>query len=384
MLRAVVLCELLVCTCACATSPPAIPPLADPARYASTAFSREFEFSSLGSSDPSKTRGGANTQAAAMVGRDDLTVAENGETLGRRDCPALPGDPVAEIVRRARITNIVIINETHDRPHERYFIGEVLKALKPLGYTTYAAETFHNGPDLNHPLVLTDDGFYSQEPIFGRIVAEAKALGYRFVGYEVIDAQENMDDLNRLPLVERINRRDALQTENLMAAIFRNHPDEKVIIHVGEGHATERARPGQPKWMAQRLAEATGRDPLTIGQTVCLSPSGKPALVQGPDDGEDLYIGHPLLDLKNGRPAWRQQSGDVVTPLPAALLPKGEPLLIEARLVDAPMDTVAIDRLLLRPGEALPLLLPPGRYRLDVSNAKGELTMPSVIVNAHK
>src|SRR5688572_13485606 len=50
-------------------------------------------------------------------------------------------DALGEIVRRARDTRIVIINEAHDTPRHRAFSLEVAKALRPLGYTHLAAET---------------------------------------------------------------------------------------------------------------------------------------------------------------------------------------------------------------------------------------------------
>jgi hypothetical protein len=354
--------------------------VANPARYANAGSLFSFWFSTFGNVDPAKTRGGQNAQAAAMVGREDVIVAERGENLGIKVCSTRPGDPVAEIARLAQATNIVIINEAHESPRDRQFIASVLGRLRPLGYSIYAAETLNNGEDLNHPLVYLDDGFYSAEPIFGRLLAEAKQLGYRLVGYEMTGAQ-GMGDSNQLPYRERVTRREIAQTENLMTAIFRDHPDAKVVIHVGHEHVRERAEEGGVEWLAQRLAAETGRDPLTISQTSCLSTSGATALAEGPDDGQDLYVAHQPLVLKDGRPAWRQEQGDIPTPVPTKLLPTTGAIVIEARPIGAPIDTVPADRLMLRPGEVLPLLLPPGRYRLDTATSEGPLASAPIVVN---
>jgi hypothetical protein len=119
--------------------------------------------------------------------------------------------------------------------------------------------------------------------------------------------------------------------------------------------------------LAQRLKEATGRDPLTISQTTCRSPG--PATVVVPAPGEqpavDIHVGHPVLQLAGGRPAWRQAAGDVAVQVPPVFLSAAERVIVEARPEAAELGEVPIDRILLFPGEHLPLLLPPGRYRLD-------------------
>lgn len=382
MLRTTVLVISLLAF-ACATPTAVAPPMIDPAAYEKAAPVRSFLFSYLGKTVGEKPLSDTGEQMAGMVGREDLIVAKKGETLGLKACPPLPGDPVAEIARRARETNIVIINEAHTSPRDRQFIGKVLLALRPLGYTTYAAETLNNNYPIDHPPLLINDGFYSSEPIFGRMIMEAKRLGYRLVSYEMTEAQ-GMAEENSLPLQDRLNRRDAAQTANLVAAIFKDHPDEKVIIHVGYGHVQERGNNAGANMMAQRLAKATGRDPLTISQTSCLSGSGVTAIVQGSTTDVDIEVGHPPLKMMDGRPEWRQAMGDIKTPIPPGLLPTTEPLLIEARPLDAPVDTVAIDRVLLRPGEALPLLLPPGRYRLDVTTASGDVARAPTVVSVRK
>jgi len=66
-------------------------------------------------------------------------------------------------------------------------------------------------------------------------------------------------------------------------------------------------------------------------------------------------------------PAFRRPTG---AEIPAGLRRPGEAAIYEARAESEPDTAVPFDRLLLRPGEDLPLLLPPGRYRVTVWTAK--------------
>ena len=107
------------------------------------------------------------------------------------------------------------------------------------------------------------------------------------------------------------NRREQSQADNLMAAIFTKNPEAKVVIHVGHGHVKERTESWSPDFMAmaQRLKAATGRDPLTISQTGCRSPTpGDVIAGRCPGEGDapnktsvDLYVGHPAP--ATGRPS---------------------------------------------------------------------------------
>lgn len=363
-------------------SPPGAPevePLAASDRQANFQFYLDFWFSGVRSTQEEEIAGRRNTQALSFVGREDLIVADRGATLGLPACEHVSGDPITLIVERAADTNIVIINEAHDSPRDRYFIGQVAAALHPLGYETFAAETFNNGAEINHDLVYYDDGFYSAEPIFGRMLSDVKALGYELVAYEQTPAQAG-DHNAETPIGERINRREASQVENLMTAIFADDPDREVLIHVGHGHVTERTGDGDVRWMAERLAEATGRDPLTISQTNCIGGGQGPQLAIAQDGYVDMLIGHPPLELVEGRPAWRLEVGDKLVPLPESLLKISEPTIFEARPRDAFVDTVPTDRLLLAPGERLPLSLPPGDYRIDMLTPKGRTGLAPTLI----
>jgi len=321
--------------------------------------------------------GGLQGQLEAMVGREDIVPARAAGA-----CEPLTGDPLALIADEARKTNIVIINESHASPRHRHFIGELLPVLRREGYDTYATETLAH-QELNHPGVLGSDGWYSNEPIFARTLRTAKALGYRLVPYEETPEQVRAAAA-KISRETVMNRRDASQVENLMSAIFTTRPDAKVLIHVGVAHVTERRRPGDAGtvFMAERLKSATGRDPLTISQDACPASGSKSELARarrladgalGEIPGVDFTVGHPALALRDGRPEWRQLAGDKPAAVPGAFLGSREEVIVEARPQGTPLTEVPIDRLFLRPGERLPLLLPPGKYRVDGFTRAGRI-----------
>jgi hypothetical protein len=78
----------------------------------------------------------------------------------------------------------------------------------------------------------------------------------------------------------------------------------------------------------------------------------------------DVIVSHPVTAFADHRPAWRLEAGDVSTPIPPSLRPTNAPLVIEAFAWGEPFEAVPVDRVFVEPGENLPLLLPPGRYRV--------------------
>lgn len=192
---------------------------------------------------------------------------------------------IPAIVERVRDRRVVIVNEAHDSPRDRAFILKVAEALKPLGFTHYAAETFVNQtPEMASAAMsqLMNDGYpvrsagtYSVEPMFGYLVRRAIALGYSPVAYEASFRAEDA----ALSREEQIVAREQAQAENLARALAEAGPEAKFLIHVGYGHAAERPPAGESEWMAARLARLTGLDPLTIDQTgvseVAPTPQGR-------------------------------------------------------------------------------------------------------------
>jgi hypothetical protein len=318
-------------------------------------------------------------QQLSMVGRDDLIVDLIYSRVSRPPCNPLKRageivDPASEIVARAKVSGrIVMLNEAHDDAQSRVLLMQVMKPLHDLGFSVYAAETFMRSVGGRSPRwPLLTDGIYSYEPTFGELLRLARGLDFEFVPYEA-------DEPSKAPendVAGRIAEREAIQTRNIMERIITPKPGAKVLIHVGHHHLIEQpvknGLGGENRWMATRLKETSGIDPFTVDQTTFQSPIGQPVICALGSDAEkklalavDLTIALPKPLIHNGRPNWRRAMGQVDVPIPKRLLKPTLWSIVEARHASEPADAVPIDRLLVAPGEALPLLLKPGKYRIE-------------------
>ncbi|GHC97493.1 hypothetical protein GCM10019060_28320 [Novosphingobium pokkalii] len=307
---------------------------------------------------------------------------------------AVPRDAIAEIVRRARDTRIVILNEAHDSPRDRIFALQVARALRPLGYGVLAAETFDNTPDGKAMKQLKLDGFvrrstgfYSLDPVYARFVREALSLGYTPAAYE-----QTADQVAPPAAVgdreAGIVARDQAQTENLLA-LMQRFPGQKMLVYVGHSHVAkapiDESGDGKAKieWMAARLKRLTQIDPLTIDQTTVsdLYASTRPAQAAAArligdrpgvlfEDGRPLVLGqyagavdlqviHPRRHYRFGRPTWLATLGARPVAVPAALRPSHGRCLVQAFARGDSVDAVPLDQVLVGPHGTAPALMLP-------------------------
>lgn len=318
-------------------------------------------------------------QTFPLGGREDLVERFDPRAFRNKTCPVRPGEPIEALSDAAEEARIVIVNEAHDQPLHRWVIRELGLALAGR-FDVLAAETFVDEALVERPKGRIGDelGSYSDEPIFGRELRSLDDAGYRFVAYEIRPDQRAPQDA---PTVEQVLTREEAQAENLIAAVLAVDPEARILVHVGYSHALETAVSNferEVEWFAARVKRKTGIDPLTISQTHCSLDEGERGAGNAFDglrlaDGTgaverpgaiDVFIAHPPLRYEAGRPAWRRAIGDIDVPVPEAFLDANERVVVEARAPDDPADEVPVDRLLLYPGESLPLLLPPGRWRL--------------------
>lgn len=312
-------------------------------------------------------------QMLPMVGREDLHSSFAGWRLGARHCSQSKQSilrVLPEIVRRASETRILIVNEGHDQPFHREFIRLIAHEVHDIGYSVFAAETFL--PSIrssgNYLYAREADGYYSNEPVFGLLVRELKSLGYILVDYEHMESQRD----TQLTRAERVAVREAGQADNLARILTQLDDNIRLMIHVGYSHASEIEIDGfggkKITWMAARLKEKTGIDPLTIDQTSCLSATKRTQFTAIGDrsiPGQfDLVVGHPRLEFVRGRPKWRVESPAVLVNLPPTFFAADRRIIVEARPIDEPLDSVPIDRIMVWPGESIPLILSSGRYSL--------------------
>ena len=338
----------------------------------------DIRLKSLARIDPAHPLAGdPNPQTFSLFGREDLIAASSDDYRPTHCTPAKDTtDPVQAIIQAARKTSIVIINESHERSEHRGFTTAILTPLHAEGYTTLAMEALSNpqpdtppkfySPFLREPGLpyLTDeDGFYLGEAAFGRLGRTAKRLGYALVPYEA----HHDPATATLSQTERIAVREEAQASAL-AAWVAAHPGAKLLVHVGYHHAIEVPTADGLRWMATRLKAKTGIDPLTISQTTCHGGGSTPRLAALPADEPpgtfDLVVDHPTARFVRGRPAWRIAAGDTPVSIPAQLRPTTGWRVIEARPDGEPPVSVPMDRVAIRPGEDVALMLPPGRYRI--------------------
>lgn len=346
-----------------------------------------YKFAALAELDPSKPLADETTgQTLSLFGREDLIADTSADYQATRCAPARSVvDVFSEIEGRARKTSIVIINESHARSEHRGFTAEVVRRLRPLGYNTLAVEALANPyPDTperywpsflrqpNLPYLEDEDGYYLSEAAFGRLGRLAKIMQYRLLPYEA----RHRKGEETLSQDEQIALREERQANNL-STFLRDHPDAKLIVHVGYSHAVEVPRPTGQRWMAARLKNKIGIDPLTISQTTCRGGGPSLRLAELPADQPagsfDLVVDHPEARFEEKRPLWRKQAGDQVVPIPASLYPSVGWRVIEARPVGESAASVPMDRVAIRPGEDAALMLPPGQYALRIVEMPGKV-----------
>ena len=311
-------------------------------------------------------------QMLPAVGREDIHAKQHGWPIRAAACRKLePASRVIDdIVDAAKDTTIVIINEAHDRPRHREFVRLVAVALYPKGYSHYAAETFADtvSSRVSPTFPVVQDGYYSNEPVFGALLRELIALGFHLRPYEYRGNNGSVD----LDAYASANLREEGQADNLQKIVDALDKSERLLVHVGYSHASEvpiRSFGGKDlAWMASRLKEKTGIDPLTIEQTDCAVEGSQSARTEPSSKHQpgqfDIVVGHPLLSFVDSRPSWRRNDGMRSVRIPHDLRSDMERVIIEARYVSDSPDAVPLDRVMVWAGEDVPLLLAPGEYSL--------------------
>ena len=320
-------------------------------------------------------------QAVSMAGREDLlrTAPVNGQGPGSHQCAS--GDEqnaIESLVSLAKQHSLIIINEDHAKPGHRVFIWELATRLRTLGFTHYAAETFTLGIVDGTGYPKLGDGPFTREPMMSRLIEDIRRQGYKLIPYEA--RMDQFDPFDSDPR-RQMDAREEAQAQNLMDSVLSADPQTKIIVHVGHGHNQELMvqDPNFIPMMAARLKQKSGLDPLTIDLTQCEMSGEIPVLTSRAksEDGPvlpnftDYRVRFPPLEFQRGRPDYRLNIGDRFVEIPEELWSGDTVVLIEARPPGAPMDQRPIERLVLAPGEDIPLLLPPGDWALTAFDQSG-------------
>lgn len=315
----------------------------------------------------------------AMLGREDLIDRPE----GRGDAPFCVRpwvDPLAYVVSEAAGRQVVILVESSSQPRHRAFFADIVEALAAKGFEVYATDALSNGPGRStYPgIPLITEGVLARDPIYGRMLRRVKALGLR-----IIDGDgwwTTPSELARLSPEELAHRRLTAQADRLAADVFAGDAGARVVLHISRN-------PGIPalSQLETALTELTGLAPLTVSMTDCFPPDGSRALL--PDLGDDpvpgvdadISIGDPMAAFDQGRPVWRRSIGDRDIDVPAVFRGADGPAILEVRREGETALAVPEDRVLLLPGDDLPLLLPPGRYRIEGWTKDGPLAEPVLV-----
>ncbi|HEX6053052.1 MAG TPA: hypothetical protein VFZ21_27480 [Gemmatimonadaceae bacterium] len=305
-------------------------------------------------------------------------------------------DAVETISGAADSTRVIFINEAHHVPQTRLLTLALLEPLRAKGFTHLAAETLSPfDSSLNaRDYPVRGSGYYSNEPLFGEVLREARRLGYVLVPYEAMGSTSQ-------------DARETGQATNLRDRIFRDRPDARVLVHAGYSHINESGTLAGAKPMAVRFRELTGIDPLTIDQTsmyehssraredpiyrhVLDRPARTTPFVLVDAEGRpwtnrpgvhDVTVFLPRTQLRDGRPDWLWRAGARRPYVVRGSSCSGhEVCVVAARLEAESADAVPRDVVLLRPGDAgRTLALPAGRYVITIRDPAGAMLSDTTV-----
>ncbi len=345
-----------------------------------------------------------------LVGREDLSVRT--VFVQSHTCALDEDRGLDDLIAAARQAQIVVINEVTftDATRHRAMTARLLEALAD--DFDILASTHFNHRRLEWEMSETV-GPYHNEPIYARMIETARANGYRLVSISHRSIPDRLVPDDESAPFNPVTRS---QVASLQRHILDEDPTARVIIHLPLSLADERAPqpaadPSQTQQASQDapsrratdgsfawlLREATGIDPFTITQGCRPAPGPdletgsegveEPASVVWPDQladpatlnirgRADAAIPYFEQTFSLGRPNWRRALGDVEVTLPEALLPVDNPVIYEVRASGRSIESAPIERLLLYPGEAWPLLLPPGEWGVTAWTEQGAYGQP--------
>ena len=312
-------------------------------------------------------------------------------------------DAVGWIADAAQQHQIVMINEAHHIPQHREFTKQLLAPLYDQGFRYLALEALANQEEFyydGHPYEETrhatfEHGFYCVEPAFGDLIRTALKLGFALVPYEM-----RATDTEGAPGIER---REIAQCNYLLRFLDEN-PEEKLLVHLGYAHLYEVPYGGN-QWMACRLKQATGLDPLTIDQSrmtqtsrleldpapllaalaqysfsqpsILLLDDDQPWTQAEPEGLYDVNVFHPRFEYEHDRPTWLRDS-PLRHPFHVLDAPRPEPeswVLLQALVADEDRSkSIPMDQFPWHANNENPVLyLPPGNYHLRTVDKNGDI-----------
>jgi len=168
--------------------------------------------------------------------------------------PFLKNDDAKDaLIKNIAKNQVVMFNEAHVYPRQRYLISSLLDTLYKLNFRVLALEALFEEPTGDKIFPNLQSGFYVREPQMANLIRHAQSLGFRIVSYE--DTLENSKG------------REIMEAENLFNRTLKKNPAEKIIVLAGVQHIEENPMSDKKRWMASYFKEISGVDPLSINQT---------------------------------------------------------------------------------------------------------------------
>lgn len=385
--RAIWLTAILLAACSAETPPvraalagdrsaetPAAAPERDLAAEARSFFLAQAELL-LAGADPAADP--HLSDALRAMGRDDLAGPGDG---ARNACPRQWVDPAELVAQSATGSRILIIESNRHAPAQTAFLETLVRRLARDGFTAFADDGLTLGPaGSGHPdVLLVSEGLVTRDPGHGRLLRTVKALDLQLVDAGIW--WRSARELSELPPEVLLSQRQTALALQVSRRAFERNPDARVIIHTEQA-----ANPNAAAAFKTAVASLTGHHPLLIALTDCASPGAAPAFLPGfgdgggPGDAADLVFAVPQAPDIGGRRAAGQLRAERLVAVPSGFLPAGQPVLVEARRDGDPALAIPEDRLMLFPGDRLPLVLPPGDYRIEAWTRDGPLADPFAV-----
>ncbi len=284
---------------------------------------------------------------------------------------------------------LVVIMEAHTVSEHRAWIEQTLASFRAARFTHYFAETIaESGSTLkSRGYPTTNTGYYTNDPRFGNLVRTALRLGFEVGGYDLADSD--------------FNRREEYQAATI-AERFASRPDRRMVVHAGHGHIFKHEVRNVGRYMAARLREKTGVEPFTIWQLSNqlpndvyvplirqIGPITEPVMLVPPPRQltETLFpesTGHPAVDAivihppRIGQEPTDRRGAftDQMTRVPGVWLGNQWPVVIAAIPDGEPDDAIALDQIMLRPGETdFELWVPHTGYTIRSWSLDGPLSV---------
>jgi hypothetical protein len=341
----------------------------DLARDARAFFFTQAELYLAGASP---AEGGPLADMLRAMGRDDLvdpaTIPEP-----EMACPQRWVDPVELVSQAAKGARAVILETDRFAPEQLAFTQRVAARLAQDGFDTYADDSLSFGPGGSSDAVapLVTEGSVARDPAYGRLLREMKGRGMTLIDPGIWWTSPR--ELAALSAEEQRARRQLALAQQVNRRVLSRSPTARAILMAERG--------GETKILGTELRRLSGFEPVTVAFVRCSEADEAPAFL--PEHGEgarpagaDIVIAIPRPPLVEGRQGSAKDSGEAPVTVPVVFQPQQDPVLVEARRAGDPALAVPEDRLLLFPGDRLPLLLPPGHYRIEAWTKNGPISEP--------